>query len=51
MMWMAKADLPMLYAPIGIYEAFTNTVPGSFPSLDALGRSEVETRHPARYCC
>lgn len=47
-MWIAKPVSPMLYAPIGLYEAFTNTLSGSFPSLDALDRSEVETRHPGQ---
>jgi hypothetical protein len=47
-MWMAKPVSPLLYAPIGLYEAFTNTLSGSFPSLDALDRSEVETRHPGQ---
>jgi hypothetical protein len=47
-MWMSRADSPRLYGPIGLYEAFANTLPGAFPTLDALGRSVIENRRPGQ---
>ncbi len=47
-MWTQKSDWPQLYGPMGIYDDFMNAFWGSFPTLDAVDKYEVEERRPGQ---
>ena len=46
--WVSVDQIEELLGPFGMFHAWFNLIPGTFPALDSRGKSVIEHRRPAQ---